>query len=94
MFLCMLFKGYYSSVNKEHFLSIDNIIETKYIESLGGGVDLSLPPPTLRPILLSTPRFKRYPATTNVRQLGSVKNCPCKYIVIVGPYLTYHDHLV
>ena len=34
------------------------------------------------------------PATTNIRRLGSVKNCPCKNMVIVGPYLTYHDHLV
>ena len=33
-------------------------------------------------------------AATNVRRLCSVKNCPCKNMVIVGPYLTYHDHLV
>ena len=31
---------------------------------------------------------------TNVRRLGSVKDCPCKNMVIVGPYLIYRDHLV
>ena len=34
------------------------------------------------------------PTTTNVRRLGSVNNCPCKIMVTVGPYLTYHDHFV
>ena len=32
-------------------------------------------------------------ATTNVRRLGSSKNCPYKNMVIVGPYLTYYDIL-
>ena len=41
-----------------------------------------------------TKGFCTFPATTNVRRLGSVKNCPCKNMVIVGPYLTNHDHLV
>ena len=34
------------------------------------------------------------PVTTKVRRLCSVKYCPCKNMVIVGPYLTCHDHLV
>ena len=33
-------------------------------------------------------------ATTNIRRLGSVKNCPSQNMVIVGLYLTYHDYFV
>ena len=38
--------------------------------------------------------YKKKIYTTNVRRLGTVKDCPRKNMVIVGPYLTYHDHLV
>ena len=31
-------------------------------------------------------------ATTNVRRLGSVNNCPSKKMVIVGPYLTFKTY--
>ena len=45
-------------------------------------------------IVLGLNQTNKYPATTNVQRLDSVKNCPCKNIVIVSPYLTYYDHLV
>ena len=41
-----------------------------------------------------SPQATLKPATTNARRLGSVKNCPSKNVVTVGPYLAYHDHLV
>ena len=57
--------------------------------------------PTPRPCSENQYYFRGLPrlcvfslATTNVKRLGSVKNCMSINMVIVGPYLTYHDHLV